>query len=158
MGFFDKIKGAVNAVTGGAAKVEMEYLPMVMAGEKLAVRIKATSTGQKVESKGVYVDLAGTEKIKIRRSQAGTESDVELSNATFEKQILIAPAFTLEANETKQWEGVIEMPAGVEPTFSGAYAKHEWFVRGRIEAFGNDPDTGYLPLTVGARPKNEKPN
>src|SRR5262245_18082601 len=67
MGFLDKIKGAVNAVTGGAAKVTMEFKPSVaFPGDVIAVKITATSTGQQVKSKGVFVDLQGVEGINIK--------------------------------------------------------------------------------------------
>src|SRR3989304_6076715 len=52
MGFLDKLKGAVNAVTGGAAKVTMEFEPKaVYPGDVVRVKISATSTGSEVKAK-----------------------------------------------------------------------------------------------------------
>lgn len=154
MGFFDKIKGAVNAVTGGAAKVEIEFMPMMaMPGEKVRVKIKATSTGGEVKSGGVFVDLNGMECVKLDRGAAnGVESNVSLSKATYEQAIPLAPAFVLAAGETKVFEGTIEIPMAAQPSYAGAYTSHEWNIRGRLEAFGNDPDSGYLQIKVGAKP------
>ena len=55
----------------------------------------------------------------------------------------------LAANETKVFEGVFVLPGGIQPSFQGKNASHQWTVRGRIEAFGNDPDSGYQPFRVG---------
>ena len=154
MGFFDKIKGAVNAVTGGAAKVELELLTLnAMPGEKVKVRIKATSTGAKVESKGVFVDLHGMEQIRLKRGAAANlNEDVSVQKTTLEQEIPLAPAFVLEPNESKVFEGEVIIPMTAQPSFAGAFASHEWKLRGRIEAFGNDPDSGFMAIKVGAKP------
>ena len=39
MGLLDKLKGAVHAVTGGAATVEIQYAEKVAAGGSLAVKV-----------------------------------------------------------------------------------------------------------------------
>lgn len=154
MGFFDKIKGAVNAVTGGAAKVEIEFMPMIaMPGEKIRVKVKATSTGAEVKSQGIFVDLNGMERVKLDRGVAtGVDSNVSLSKATYESAIAFAPAFVLAAGETKVFEGTIEIPMAAQPSYAGAYTSHEWNIRGRLEAFGNDPDSGYLQIKIGSKP------
>ena len=36
----------------------------------------------------------------------------------------------------------------VQPTFAGRYAQNHYQVRGRLEATGNDPDSGCKPLRV----------
>ncbi len=154
MGFFDKIKGAMNAMTGNAAKVELEFLPAIaFPGDKVTVKIKATSTGQEVKSKGVYVDLAGLEEIKIKKGVGSpVAEDLSVSKNTYEQAIPLATAFVLQPNETKLFEGTIQIPATAQPTYAGAYTSHEWKLRGRVEAFGNDPDSGYLPIKIGSKP------
>ena len=153
MGFLDKIKGAVNAVTGNAAKVELEFMPAVAyPGDKVKVTIKATSTGNEVKSKGVYIDLHGQEEIKIKRGAAmGVENDVSVTKTTLEQAHQIAPAFVLAKGETKVFEGMIEIPTAAQPSYSGAFTAHQWQIRGRVEAFGNDPDSGFKPIKVGAK-------
>lgn len=152
MGFFDKLKGAVNAVTGGAAKVTLEYQPMGFPGESFAVRVIATSTGQEVKSKGVFIDLMGTEDVKIKSGPTnGLSQDVSVSKKTFDQAFQIAPAFVLAPNETKQFDGVVQIPHNLQPTYSGIYSHHQWQIRGRIEAFGNDPDSGIMPFRVGMK-------
>lgn len=153
MGFFDKIKGAVNSVTGGAAQVEIEFMPAIaMPGDKVKVIVKATSKGQEVKSKGVFVDLRGIEEIKLKKGAAmGVENDLSVSKKTFESAIPLAPAFVLAPNETKVFEGAVEIPLEAQPSYAGAFSQHAWAIRGRMEAFGNDPDSGYLALKVGTR-------
>lgn len=153
MGFLDKIKGAVNAVTGNAAKVELEFMPPVAyPGDRVKVTIKATSTGNEVKSGGVFVDLHGMEEIKIKRGAAmGVENDLSVQKTTLEQALQIAPAFVLGKGETKVFEGTIEIPTAAQPSYAGAFSAHSWQIRGRLEAFGNDPDSGFKPLKVGAK-------
>ena len=152
MGLMDKLKSAAQAVTGGAARVSIEYQPPVcLAGDTVTVRITATSTGGEVPSQGVFVDLRGYETVHLTRSEAMTDKDVNTSKSTYDTSMQIAPMFTLAANETKTWEGSIQIPAAVQPSYQGVHTRHEWQIRGRIEARGNDPDSGWQPLRVGLK-------
>ena len=59
MGFFDKLKGAVHAVTGGAATVTIEFHPAVaFPGETLSVRVTATAKAD-IKGDGIFVDIRG---------------------------------------------------------------------------------------------------
>lgn len=164
MGFFDALKGAVNAVTGGGAKVTIEVTPaMVMPGGTLTVKVTTTSTGSDVKSAGVFVDILGSEQVQAQDVHAtprhaagqahatapGQRYDVSLSRTTFEQSIQIAPALTLGAKETRVFTGQVTLPTNVQPSFQGQYCKHQWSIRGRLEAWGNDPDSGYQPIRVG---------
>jgi hypothetical protein len=153
MGFFDKIKGAVNAVTGGAARVSIEWQPATaMPGEPLQVRITATSTGGAINSGGVFVDVRSTEQLKIRENALGNNNpSINHSNQTFSQTFQIAPAFQLAPNGTMQWDGQIVLPPQVQPTYDGPMADHIWTLQGRIEMTGNDPDSGWLTFRVGTR-------
>ena len=152
MGFFDKLKSAAQAVTGGAAKVTIEYQPQVaMAGDKITVKITCTSTGAEVKSKGVYVDIRGLEVINVDKHTANTDNGVHASKTSFEQEFAISQALVLPPNETKLFEGSVTLPPTAQPSFQGTYAEHKWEIRGRLEAFGNDPDSGWLPLRVGAK-------
>lgn len=150
MGFLDKIKGAVKAVTGGAAKVTLEYDPQtVAAGSGIKVKVSALSTGAEVKSKGLYIDLRGVEDVRLKRGAVtGVDQSVHVSETTFEQAFQIAPEFVIAANETKLFEGVVEVPTDVSPTFNGKLATYKWEIQARVDAFGNDPDSGFLPLTV----------
>ena len=66
MGFFDKLKSVVNAVTGGAARVTIQLQQScVFPGETVEVKITATSTGAEVQSKGAYVDVFAEERVSF---------------------------------------------------------------------------------------------
>ncbi len=157
MGLFDKIKGAIKAVTGGAAKVTIEYpQTLLQPNVPMRVRVTATSTGAEVKSGGCFIDVVGSEVIQINDAtatghgiQPGQHVDIHESNETFKQAFQIAPAFVLAPNETKVFEGAFQLPPGVQPSFQGKHTTHQWTLRGRIEAFGNDPDSGYLPFRVG---------
>ena len=152
MGFFDKIRGAVAVVTGGAADVRIEYPPFICAGDTVNIRIIATAKSNPIKGDGIFVDLKGMEEIRLRKSDAeGLTSDVSISRETLETNFQIAGAFQLGANETAQWEGQIRIPPTAQPTFDGAICDHGWGIRGRLSMFGNDPDTGFLPIRVGIR-------
>lgn len=163
MGLWDSIKGAVNVVTGGGAKVNIEWQPaLIMPGAPVKVRVTATSTGGELKSGGAFVDVLGSENVNVRNVSTGptptptpgnphpkATTDVHVSKATFEQSFQIAPAFVLGANETKTFEGTVTLPGNAQPSFQGAYAVHQWSMRGRIEAFGNDPDSGFKVMRVG---------
>ncbi len=153
MGFLDKLKSAVNAVTGNAAKVSLEFQPAAgLAGEPVQVKITATSTGQELKSGGVFIDLRAVEKIKIKGgSMVGVPSDVDATNVHFNQQFPVAPAFVLAPNETKVFEGSFTLPANLQPSYATNLVQNTWEIRGRIEATGNDPDSGFLPFRVGLK-------
>jgi hypothetical protein len=153
MGFFDKIKGAMNAVTGGGATVTVEFSPAVaFPGEGLQVRVTAASTGGEVKGNGVWVDVQGMEQVKLNGgSSPQVQQDISVSRATFEQSFRISGPFQLGAGQQQQWEGMVQLPPQIQPTFDGSLCDHDWGIRGRLETFGNDPDSGYVRFRVGLR-------
>jgi hypothetical protein len=153
MGFFDKLKGAMNAVTGGGAKVTVEFSPATaFPGEGLQVRITAYSTGADVKGNGVFVDVQGVEQVKLAPNSApNVQQEINVSRPTFEQSFQIAGPYMIPAGGQQQWEGIVQLPPSVQPTFDGALCDHDWGIRGRLEAFGNDPDSGYVRFRVGQR-------
>ncbi|XXF75339.1 hypothetical protein P2318_19955 [Myxococcaceae bacterium GXIMD 01537] len=154
MGLLDRLKNAANTVSGGAARVSLEYAPSVaLPGDTLSVRITATSTGSQVKSDGVFVDLRAIETVRL---PAGSGSSMDnpstrSSYTSFEQPLPLAPAFTLAPNETKVFEGQVRLPSNVQPSFEGHFTQHEWSIRGRVEVTGNDPDSGFVSLRVGTK-------
>jgi len=148
MRLLDKLKSAASTVTGGAARVSLEYAPSVaLPGGTLSVRLTATSTGSQVKSGGVFVDLRAIETVRL--PPGVNRQATHTTHTSFEQQFPIAPAFTLEPNETQVFEGQVRLPSNVQPSFEGYYSRHEWSIRGRVELTGNDPDSGYVTLRVG---------
>lgn len=159
MGVFDKLKGAVKAVTGGAAKVSIEYPNQtVFPGEPVNVRVTVISTGGEVKSKGVFVDLVGEEHVsahkQVRCPRCGNQwsEAADVRHEAAKQSFPLSPALVILApNETRMFEGSFQIPGGAQPSYSGPSARFEWSVRGRLDAFGNDPDSGYQSLRVGSR-------
>jgi sporulation-control protein spo0M len=154
MGLLDKLKNAANTVTGGAARVSLEYEPSVaLPGDTLSVRITVTSTGSQVKSGGAFVDLRAIETVRLSAVRvAGADNpSTRTSHTSFEQQFPIAPAFTLAPNETRVFEGQVRLPSNVQPSFEGHFTRHEWSIRGRAEMAGNDPDSGFVAFRVGTK-------
>ncbi len=154
MGFLDKMSGAVKSMTGGAAKVSIEYPHSpVHLGDAMKVTVTIVSTGREVKSNGVYVDLKaqeeGTVNKRITCNKCGNFENeyINLDRKTLEHAIPIAPAFVLGDNESKIFVMDIQVPFNAQPTYHGSF-KHEWYIRGRLEAFGNDPDSGFQRIEV----------
>jgi hypothetical protein len=152
MGFFDRLKGAVAVVTGGAAEVRIEYHPIIFPGDIIQVRITATVKSNPIKGDGIFVDIRGVEEIRVRKSESESlTEDLEISRETLATSFQVAGPFQLNAGVTHQWEGSFQMPSNAQPTFDGAICDHGWGIRGRLSMFGNDPDSGYQPIRVGLR-------
>lgn len=153
MGFFDKLKGAVNFVTGGAAKVVIEYHPPLnFPGEPVQVRVTVTSTGPAIQATGVYVDVQANEQLSIGANVLGNNNPhISHTKQTYNHAFQIAGAFQLGPNESKMFEGHFVLPANAQPTYDGPLADHDWGMRGRVEMSGNDPDSGFVKFLVGRR-------
>lgn len=150
MGFMDSLKSMVNTVTGGSATVAIQLQQAcVFPGEAVTFKITAKSNGAEVKSKGVYVDIFAEEKVSLRDEE--TKVEINRAKTTIQQTIQVAPAFTLAPNEAKEFAGSFEFPSNALPTFAGAFTQHRCLLRGRIEAFGNDPDSGYQAINVGAK-------
>lgn len=149
MGFFDKVRGALDAVTGGAANVQFLYGPQLLfPGERVELAISATSTGRELQSKGVFVDLSANEIVDFKDA---SDNHIRYQEQTFYREIQVAPAFVLAPGETRQFQITFLVPSEARPSFYGKLCRHHWQIRGRVEAFGNDPDTGWVDTRVGVR-------
>ncbi len=153
MGFMDKLKGAVKAVTGGSAKVEMDFPhKVIMPGDTVPVTIKITSTVGEMKTKGVYVDVRSEEQVHVdKKASQQLENSLRVSKQTFTHEFQIEAEFVLGAGETRTFEGEITLPGDVQPSYAGPYTQHKWTIRARLDVRGNDPDTGFKPIRVGLR-------
>jgi len=158
MGVFDKLKSATQAMTGGAAKVSIAYpLQAVFPGEGMNVRITVVSSGGEVKSQGVFVDLLAQERVTASenatcpRCQNKFTMPVREAKKTFEQSLPVAPAFVLSPGESRTFDVVLPVPSGAQPTYAGPQTHHEWKIRGRVQSFGNDPDSGFQALRVGQK-------
>ena len=136
MSILDKAKSALksvtDSVTGGAATVALEHTGTFAAGETIKVKITATSTGAALKSTGVHVDLQGKNKSAVGQLVGQLAPMVAHS-------FKVAEAFALEAGQSQTFEGEFAVPAQLD-------ASYDWEIRGRIEALGNDPDSGFADI------------
>ncbi len=145
MGFLDKMKSVGTAMTGGAAKVSLEYPHQLMKpGGSINVKVTVVSTGKEVKSGGVFVDVHAFETGQVKCKHCNQMTQV--NNETVKQAISIAPAFVLQPNETKVFESTIQIPSG-QPSYHGTL-NNDWKIRGRLEAFGNDPDSGFQVIEI----------
>jgi len=145
MGFLDKVKSVGTAMTGGAAKVSIEYpFQTVKPGESLPVKVTVVGLDKEVKSNGVFVDIQASEAGQVKCNKCGQM--VQLRHDTVKQAVPVGPAFVLQPNETKVFEATIQLPMG-QPSYNGQ-VRHEWKIRGRLDAFGNDPDSGFKVIEV----------
>ncbi len=146
MGLLDKMKSAASAVTGSSAKVSIEYqLKPMRAGETLPVKVTVVnSVGKEVKSGGVFVDIYATESGQVKCKHCGQMT--EIKNENVKQAIPVGPAFVLQPGETKVFEANISIPGG-QPSYNGQIS-NIWKIRGRMEAFGNDPDSGFQTIEI----------
>jgi len=145
MGFLDKMKSVGSAMTGGAAKVSIEYPHQSLRpGDSVAVKVTVVSMGKEVKSGGVFVDIHAEENGQVKCKHCGQMT--QLHNETVKQSIPVGPAFVLQPSETKVFDATIQVPSG-QPTYNGQVS-HQWKIRGRLDAFGNDPDSGFQALEI----------
>ena len=155
---FGKLRGAMSAVTGGGAKVSIEYAAStVFPGDPVPVKVTVVSTRGEIKSNGVYVDLVAAEEgaanttVVCKNCHQKSEETAKFEKQTANQSFPLAGAFVLQPNETRVFEGTIQVPGGMQPSYAGPVARHQWQIRGRLDAFGNDPDSGFRSLRVGLR-------
>ena len=116
-----------------------------------------------VESRGIYIDINAVENVKVAETTSAVQLAQPMGTApvpgnrthdascnTYTNAFLIHPAFSMKEGETKQFTGTISLPRELQPTYKGRNARHTVYIRARIDASGNDPDSGFAELHVGA--------
>ena len=152
MGFWDKVKGAVQSVTGSAAKVDIAIGDATI-GETCSVRIEATSRSD-LDVAEVYVEIRSVEQAEVRDVDYhhGNGSQrieyIQAENQTFKQRFKISGPGSLSEGETRTWEGGFIIPDSVNPTFEGEMISHHWEVLAGLDVYGNDPDSGWLRFDV----------
>lgn len=139
--------GLMNFITGGAAKVQIQLPTIGFQSMPIAIKINVTAEAE-FECKNVFLDVQGSEHVQFRPQ--GAQQDVSSTSSTFSQQFQIAPGFKLAKGESKELTGVITLPREAQPTYHGKHSKHTWTVQARLEAKGNDPDSGWKELRIGA--------
>ncbi len=141
MGFIDSVKGkiksAVDAVSGKAATVSFTVDGQFAPGAELSCALTVTSTGNALESKGAYVDLHGEDDAKESVLEKAREFVMMAGDPVVTLEV--HGPFTLAAGESKTLVGKFIVPADID-------MKRVWRARGRVQAFGNDPDSPFIEV------------
>jgi hypothetical protein len=161
MGFFGKVKDAFGQLTGSTANVQMQLSTMQLKrGDSFNVSVTVNATGP-FKAKGVNLEITGTEHIKFQvevpDSIQPTGSQIRSThteqqtkdNQTYQhRETLAVGEFQMNAGESKQYSGTLQVPEGVLPTYRGVDAQHTWTVRAFVDVpMGADP-SAETELTV----------
>ena len=139
MGFFKDLK---NKVTGGGATVRLT-LPTARRGQPTQVQVQATAKANgKVN--GVYLLVRAVENAEWKEENEKRN----VTKTSYETKVTIAGAQDIKDGETYDWNGVLELPSNVQPTFRGQMITHTWEVQAGLDMAGNDPDSGWVTLEV----------
>ena len=150
MGFMSKLKSAVNTLTGGGAKVFIT-VEQPSRSEPFTAKVNVKVADSDLQINRAYVRLSGWETAVVHNVRQGQETyahDVTETATTFEQEIQIANAQTLQANQEYNWEAQIELPPTAPPTYRGRNATHEIRILAGLDTKGNDPDSGWSALSV----------
>ncbi len=148
MGFFDKLKAMKNAVTGGAAKVEVETGDGAELGEPFAVKVRATAKAD-LNISSVYVIVRAVEQVTVPDERGRIPDEIHGEYETFEDRVEVTGAQELKAGEQYEWECEITLSDDdCNPTFDGEICQHIWQIQAGLDAKGNDPDSGWVHFVI----------
>jgi hypothetical protein len=149
MGFFSKLKQGFSQLTGGNGNLQMQLdKQQVERGGSVNISLTLNATGE-LKGKSVGVEITGTETVKMQvpvtavtasgtsssafPSEQQTQQQTQDSQTYTNQQILDGAAFQMNAGESKQYTGVVQIPQGVQPTYKGVNAIHIWKIRAYID-------------------------
>ncbi|MBN2713588.1 MAG: hypothetical protein JXR97_14300 [Planctomycetes bacterium] len=165
MGLLDKLKGIKNALTGGGASVRIEVGEALL-GQPVPVTVYADVSDQELKINKVYLIIRAEEEIRandvevrVNRNIAEDDGngmdatqriDVSHEVETYRNEVAISGADTLAPNQNCEWYGEFTIPVHERPTYAGVNCKHSWSIFAGLDAFGNDPDSGWVEFVVKA--------
>jgi hypothetical protein len=138
MGLLDKIKSAASALTGGAdVFVDIND---VERGVATPISIRGVAKkDNKISS--VYLLVRATE-------HAAVENEKQTETVSYETRIEISGAQDLKQGEEYNWEGEINLPSTINPSFRGKMIRHTWEVKGGLNVNGIDPASDWREIEV----------
>jgi len=150
MGFFSKLK---NAVTGGSARVHVETTEIVL-GQPFEVKVTAAADADLKFSR-VYVYLQSFEaamvhEIPVAEPHGVVVQTVEGEFQTVNIQLDVHGPGELAAGDEAEWIAEVDLPENAMPTFQGETVGNHWRIMAGLDAFGNDPDSGWIEVEVCA--------
>jgi len=157
MSISDEIEAAKNVITGGSAEVSVD-VNEVSFGEPVKVTVRAKVGDLPLEIDQVYVLIRGVEEVTVPHMNEEFEGgcdevlkkydDVSASHQTFEMKSIVANAQKLAANQSYEWQSEIILPDDAQPPATDQYRQHTYQAFAGLDCFGNDPDSGWVDLTI----------
>lgn len=153
MGLFDKIKNISNLITGNGAEVSLQVSGGSV-NEIIIVDVTAVIKENPIRIEKVYLYVKSVEQINIPDSMLPKQGDrraepVDIYHDVFDRQeYVLAPAQILEASKTYNWSYDLYLPGYAVPSYEGKYANHDWKFYAGLDAKGNDPDSGWINVTL----------
>jgi hypothetical protein len=144
MGLLGKMK---NYVTGGAAKLSIEIPAVGFIGMPIPVKVKVSAEAD-FKCEGLFIDVAGSEHVQFRPQ--GAQADVTAHESTHRQALKVCDGFEMDEGQTREFTTVVVLPRDEQPTYKGKHTKHTWQMQARLEAKGNDPDSGWKEIRIGA--------
>lgn len=169
MGLWDSVRSTVDRVTGSSANLSLEAdAEVIRPGQTVNARIVIKNGLSTLEARALLLEIEGIETIDLPRNAnwANVVQDVlesgskgapqahqkpqktQHSDKTWSATITVSPALTLAAGEEKKYQGTFRLPANVQPSYDGKYAKHFWRMRARLDVLGTDPSTPWFTFRV----------
>ncbi len=127
MDITNKNENRILCVCAPRVRLELDR-QRVAPGDWATVRIVVRAAAEATAANGIFVDLTDTEEIAVEYFPPA-RSSFSFSHRAMNEAFRIAPPFTLEANETKTFEGTSHLPVNFQPTFAGQFSRHEWQIR-----------------------------
>lgn len=156
MGFWDKVKSAGSALTGNSADVKVFVNGEPILGEPFQITISAHMKSD-LKVNRIYLLMKAWEEVQAE------DVDVEYHNGhqeverelvrnvvdTFNQEFDVDGAQELQEGETYEWTIEVNVSADDHNgTYRGVQARHEWQLYAGLDAFGNDPDSGWVGFEI----------
>jgi hypothetical protein len=161
MGLLDKLKSVGKILSGGGAQVHLE-IGEASLHEPFPVKVKALISDDELKINGVYLLVRAEEEVRLDGDRVertireriedfaadGRLDDIVDRVTTCDFRVNVAGPATLEANGDYEWDAEVTLPPGSTPSFRGRNCAHVWQIQAGLDAFGNDPDSGWVEFHV----------
>lgn len=150
MGMMDTVLELLERAVGTSALVTLECDPaQVHLGERMNVRIRCRASGQPVHARALRLVITATERCALPAptplasvDSAYAPTTAHSARVTYRSELVLATGPRLQPNEERTFVGSFALPSGVQPTYRGQHARHEWSMEARLDVVGVDPTSG----------------
>jgi hypothetical protein len=141
MGIVETVKGTIKATThlvsGKTANITLERKGKLTAGEIMEAIITVAPAGVPFEARGVFIELCVEEDLEETLVEKIREVVLRKGEPGYMIQVL--GPFSLPATEKKVIPARFVVPSDLDMA-------HKWFMRARVQAFGVDAASPFVPM------------